>query len=390
MIELLDTLAEWFAAGEQVAVATVIRVEGSAPRPVGARMIVSTGGHMAGSVSGGCVETTVYEEMMDLLDGGPPRVLHFGITDEMTWEVGLACGGTIDVFVQTLDPALIAALGERVERGERGSRSEPRSLREPMALVCFIEGPEAGSTALVTSQGTLLGPDVEQAASVASEMLAARAERGAVRELAPGSRAFIEPFLPPPVLVVAGGVHIAVPLARFARELGFRVVVVDPRAKFANRERFPEADEVLVAWPDEALAQMQVGETTYVVLLTHDPKIDEPTLAAALKTGAAYIGAIGSRKTHADRYERMSKWGVTAEQLDRVYSPIGLDLGGSTPEETALSIIAEVVAVKNGRTGGSLRATTGPIGSRGKPTDLDGPHSEPSGPIWKGEQPSHG
>jgi xanthine dehydrogenase accessory factor len=384
MIDLLDTLAEWYAAGEQVAVATVIRVEGSAPRPVGARMIVSSGGRMAGSVSGGCVETTVYEEMTDLLGGGPPRVLHFGITEDMIWEVGLACGGAIDVFVQRLDPTLAAALGERVGRGERGL------LREPMALVSFIEGAEAGSTALVTAQGTVLGPDVEQAASVAGEMLAARAERGAVRELGPGSRAFIEPFLPPPVLVVAGGVHIAVPLARFARELGFRVVVVDPRAKFANRERFPEADEVLVAWPDEALAQMDVGQTTYIVLLTHDPKIDEPTLAAALKTGAAYVGAIGSRKTHADRYQRMSKWGITAEQLDRVYSPIGLDLGGSTPEETALSIIAEVVAVKNGRTGGSLRATMGPIGSHGKPTDPDGPHSGPSGPIGKGAQPSHG
>ena len=164
------------------------------------------------------------------------------------------------------------------------------------------------------------------------------------------------------MLVIAGGVHVAIPLVRFARELGFRVVVVDPREKFANEERFPEADQVLVAWPDEALGQLEVGDTTYIVLLTHDPKIDEPTLAAALKTGAAYVGAIGSRKTHADRYERMRNWGVTGEELDRVYSPIGLDLGGSTPEETALSIIAEVVAVKNGRTGGSLRDATGPIG----------------------------
>jgi xanthine dehydrogenase accessory factor len=384
MLDLLDTLGEWFAAGEQVAVATVIRVEGSAPRPVGARMIISSGGRMAGSVSGGCVETTVYEEMTDLLGGGPPRVLHFGITEDMIWEVGLACGGTIDVFVQRLDPALVAALGERVGRGERGS------LREPVALVAFLDGEEAGSTTLVTAGGTVLGPDVEQAVSLGGEMIAARAERGAVYELAPGSRAFIEPFLPPPVLVIAGGVHIAIPLARFARELGFRVVVVDPRSKFANRERFPEADEVLVAWPDEALAQMAVGETTYIVLLTHDPKIDEPTLAAALKTGAAYIGAIGSRGTHAGRYERMSKWGVTREQLDRVYSPIGLNLGGSTPEETALSIIAEVVAIKNGRTGGSLRATTGPIGSHGEPIDPDGPHSGPLGPIGSHDGPSHG
>ena len=350
MIDLLDMLQEWFAAGEHVAVATVIRVEGSAPRPVGARMIVSSGGRMAGSVSGGCVETTVYQEMAALLDGGPPRTLHFGITEDMIRDVGRACGGTIDVFVQALEPELVAALTERVGQGA------------PVALVSFLEGAHAGGTALVGLDGVILGPDSEASASLAAEMLVARVERGGIHEPAPGTSVYIEPFLPPPVLLIAGGVHVAIPLARFGKELGFRVVVVDPRQKFANRERFPEADQVLVAWPDQVLAGLAVGDTAYIVLLTHDPKIDEPTLAAALKTGAAYIGAIGSRQTHAARYERLAKWGVTREQLDRVYSPVGLDLGGSTPEETALSIMAEVVAVKNGRTGGSLRATTGPIG----------------------------
>jgi len=358
MIDLLGTIEEWAAAGERMAVATVIRVEGSAPRPVGARMIVSSGGRMAGSVSGGCVETTVHEEMMDLLGGGPARTLHFGITEEMIWDVGLACGGSIDVFIQELDAAFAGALGEWVARGK------------PVALVSFVEGEAAGGMALVTAGGTVLGPDAGHAAGlaarparqVAGQMLAARAERGKVHELAPGQIAFIEPFLPPPALVIVGGVHIAIPLSRFGKELGFRVVVVDPRAAFANEERFPQADRVVVAWPDEALAGMEVGDTTYIVLLSHDPKIDEPTLAAALRTEAAYIGAIGSRQTHADRYERMARWGVSAEQLDRVYSPVGLDLGGATPEETALSIIAEVVAVKNGRSGAPLRTTSGPIG----------------------------
>jgi xanthine dehydrogenase accessory factor len=359
MIDLLSTIQEWFATQEQVAVATVIRVEGTAPRPVGARMIVSSGGRMAGSVSGGCVEATVYQEMADLLDGGPPRTLHFGITEDMIWDVGLACGGAIDVFVQALDPQIVAALGERVAQ------------RQPVALVAFVEGENTGATALVTPDGPVLGPDPGPAATVTTEMLATRVERGGIFEPAPGARVYIEPFLPPPVLIIAGGVHVAIPLARFGQELGFRVVVVDPRQKFANRERFPGADQVLVTWPDqvlaaaqpdEALAGLEVGDTTYIVLLTHDPKIDEPTLAAALNTGAAYVGAIGSRKTHADRYERLERWGITRQQLDQVYSPIGLDLGGSTPEETALSIIAEVVAVKNGRTGGSLRDSTGPIG----------------------------
>ncbi len=348
MIDLIPQIEEWFAAGEQVAVATVIRVVGSAPRPVGARMIVSSAGRMAGSVSGGCVETAVYEELADVLGGGPPRTLHFGITEDMIWDVGLACGGTIDVFVQRLDPALVAALRAYVERGEA------------VALATLVAGEAGGDTALVTASGPGFGldearPELAAAAAAARQMLAARAGQGAVRWLAPGVEAYVEPFLPPPALVIVGGVHVAIPLTRFAKELGFRVVVVDPRAKFANRERFPEADEVLVEWPDEALAHLLVDDNTYLVLLTHDPKIDEPTLAAALRTEAAYIGAIGSRKTHAERFERMARWGVTAEQLRRVYAPIGLDLGGRTPQETALSIIAEVVAVRNGRSGAPLR-----------------------------------
>jgi len=351
MIDLLPQIKDWLAKGEEVAVATVIRVIGSAPRPVGAKLIVSSAGRMAGSVSGGCVETTVYEEMMDVLDGGPPRSLCFGITDDMIWDVGLACGGTIDVFVQRLDPALVTALRDYVAQGKS------------VALATLVAGPDAiGSAALITPEGVVLGPDDKRVTAIAQAMLATRAEAGAVHAIAPGTEVFVEPFLPPPVLIVIGGVHVAIPLTRFAKELGFYVIVADPRAKFANRERFPEADEILVEWPDEALAHLKVDEATYLVLLTHDPKIDEPTLAAALQTDARYIGAIGSRKTHAARFERMAKWGVTAEQLRRVYAPIGLDLGGHTPEETALSIIAEVVAVKNGRSGGSLRDASGPIG----------------------------
>jgi xanthine dehydrogenase accessory factor len=350
MIDLLPKIYEWLARGEEIAVATVIRVAGSAPRPVGARMIISEEGRMAGSVSGGCVETTVYAEMMEVLEGGPPRKLHFGITEDMIWDVGLACGGTIDVFVQRLAPDLVEALAAQVEAGRA------------VALATVVQGEDLGETALVSRAGVVLGAPAEGALDVAREMLVARAERGEVRQVAEGQAVYVEPFLPPPMMVIVGGVHVAIPLTRFAKELGFYVVVTDPRAKFANRERFAEADEVLLEWPDEALAHLEIDEATYVVLLTHDPKIDEPTLAAALETKAAYIGAIGSRGTHEARFERMARWGVTAEQLERVYAPIGLDLGGRTPEETALSIIAEVVAVKNGRSGGSLRAGKGRIG----------------------------
>jgi len=352
MKDLLPLIESWQAQGEQVAVATVIRVAGSAPRPVGARMIVSSTGRMAGSVSGGCVETTVYGEMMDLLGGGPPRVLQFGITDDMIWDVGLACGGTIDVLVQNLEPELVAAVKVAVERGVA------------IGLTTVVKGPAGvGETTLVGTGGWILGPDEPRIVATMRQRLAERQETGAVQAVDDQTEVFYEPFLPPPTLYIMGGVHVAIPLTRFAKEIGFRVVVVDPRAKFANRERFPDADEILVEWPDEALGHLPVDGATYIVLLTHDPKIDEPTLAAALKTGAAYVGAIGSRKTHADRLLRMAKWGLTAADLQRLYAPIGLDLGGSAPEETALSIMAEVVAVKNGRSGASLCQGSGPIGS---------------------------
>ncbi|MEJ2210697.1 MAG: XdhC family protein [Anaerolineae bacterium] len=355
MIDLLPQIEDWFARGEDVAVATVVRVAGSAPRPVGARMIVSSAGRMAGSVSGGCVETTVYEEMRDVLAGGPPRLLHFGITEDMIWDVGLACGGSIDVFVQRLDPGLVAALAGRVQAKER------------VALAVVLKGETVGATALIAEDGSILWPqspipNTQYPISNIQELLTTRTPHPAIHETEPGPAVYVEPFLPPPVLLIVGGVHVAIPLSHFARELGFAVTVVDPRAKFANRERFPGADEVLVEWPDEAFGHLDVGRDTYVVLLTHDPKIDEPTLAAALQTEAAYIGAIGSRGTHAARFERMQKWGVTPEALRRVYAPIGLDLGGRTPQETALSIMAEVVAVKNGRCGASLRETSGAIG----------------------------
>jgi xanthine dehydrogenase accessory factor len=234
-----------------------------------------------------------------------------------------------------------------------------------VALATVVsQGERFGEPALITAKGALCGPADETIVSAAQALLAARADLGAVQEIKPGIEAFIEPFLPPPALIIVGGVHVAIPLTRFAKELGFHVVVIDPRAKFANRERLREANELFVEWPDEALAHLKIDDRTYIVLLTHDPKIDEPTLAAALKTGAAYIGAIGSRKTHADRFGRMAKWGIMAEELRRVYAPIGLDLGGHTPEETALSIIAEVVAVKNGRSGAPLRDGCGPIGGR--------------------------
>ena len=280
---------------------------------------------------------------MDLLQGGPPRLLHFGITEDMIWDVGLACGGTIDVFVQRLQPELAGAVARSA------------AAKEAAVLATVLSGPGMGSAFLVDRRGAVPAEPDEALAAAARQVLAARGDRGLIQTVDPEREAFFEAFLPAPRLIVIGGVHVAIPLTRFAKELGFEVIVADPRAKFANRERFPEADEVLQEWPDEALSHLTVDESTFVMLLTHDPKIDEPTLAAALKTPAAYVGAIGSRGTHAGRRERMASWGVTPQDLQRVYGPIGLDLGGRSPQETALAIIAEVVAVKNGRGAGFLR-----------------------------------
>jgi xanthine dehydrogenase accessory factor len=347
--KILSQVEDWQAQGEEVAQATVVRIIGSAPRPLGARMVVSSGGSMAGSVSGGCVEGAVYEEALKVIKSGQPRLVRYGISDDMAWDVGLACGGTIEVFVERLDPQFCRELKQQIER------------EEPFALVTVVKAEKdvgakfpvfPGGDAPEAADGRVIGD--------AQELLSRRASE--IRTYSdPELEVFIESFLPPVTLVIVGGVHVGIPLVRFARELGLRTIVVDPRAKFANRERFPEADQVINEWPDEALSRLKIGRSSAIVLLTHDPKIDEPALASALETGAFYIGAIGSRKTQAERLERMAKLGVDAERLRRVYAPIGLDIGGGSAEEIALSIIAEVVAVKNGRPGASLRQGRGPI-----------------------------
>jgi xanthine dehydrogenase accessory factor len=337
--EIVQQISDWQAAGEQVAVATVIRIVGSAPRPVGARLLVSSSGAFAGSVSGGCVEGAVIQEAVDVMRDGNPRMLHFGITEEMSWEVGLACGGTIDVLVQAAAPQIWQSLAASLARGES------------CVLLTVVGGEQAlGRQAIMTNSTPPADWPFPQALTAAQAALAGQIGRP---ELI-ANRVLIEPFTPPPHLIVFGGVHAAVPLTQMAKVLGFSVTVVDPRARFANRDRFPEADQILVQWPDQALAQLPVDGRSAIVILTHDPKIDEPALTAALMTDAFYVGAIGSRKTHRDRLERMADQGMTAKDLERVYSPIGLDIGGRSPEEMALSILAEMVAVRNGRRGGFL------------------------------------
>jgi xanthine dehydrogenase accessory factor len=349
--ELVTTLDEWAAVDPEVAMATVVRTSGSTPRPVGARMAVTRDGRMAGSVSGGCLEAAVVEEAQAILDGrARPRILHYGISDELGWEVGLACGGSVDVFLQTLrwggDPVL-AALRAALD-GERAA-----------VLLTVLEGQGAGRSAVVDDEGRLTGTLGSAALDAgAAAAAAARLESGlpGVEEVG-GVALYVEPQVPAPLLAVVGAVHIAIALTSLARVLGYRVVVIDPRTAFLTPERIPDADRLVARWPDDALPELRLGPRDAAVCLSHDPKFDEPTLDCLLRSRAGYIGAIGSRTTHGKRVARLREAGFGDADIARVHSPVGLDLGARTPAEIALAILAEVVAVRRGRSGGSLAAT---------------------------------
>jgi xanthine dehydrogenase accessory factor len=348
MRDVLPDIDRWRAQGKPVALATVIQTWGSAPRGVGAKMALTPDNEISGSVSGGCVEGAVFETGVEVLRTDKPQLLHFGVADDTAWEVGLACGGTIDVFVSVLNPLLYEAV--------RAALWEER----PFATVTLIRSPEhlLGQTIMVRDDGKVVGAlgdglD-EQATLVARAALAEGLSRRATMPLVDESvEVFVEVSLPSPTLIVVGGVHIAVALAAIAKTLGYRTVVVDPRKAFGSEARFPHVDQLMQLWPDEALAQLSLTRSTAVAMLTHDPKLDDPALKLALPSPAFYVGALGSRKTQQKRHERLLADGLTEAQLARLRGPIGLDLGGRTPEEVALAIMAEIVAARNGRLGGA-------------------------------------
>src|SRR5712691_8540594 len=316
MREVLSELKAWTKAGEQIALATVVETWGSSPRPLGSKMVVTRSGKMAGSVSNGCIEGAVFEEAQKVLKAREPKVAAFGVADDVAFSVGLACGGHIEVFIQPF-----AAVHERLI--ELLDENRPATLR----------------TNLVTGEAT-----VSEGTPSGYEL--ARRE----------GDWFVEPFRRPAHLVIVGAIHIAGPLHRLAKLLGYRGTVIDARAKFATKERFPEADELVVAWPDEAMSKIAIDNSTYVVILTHDPKFDLPALRAVLKKDAGYVGAIGSRKTNQNRFDALRKEGFTEEELSLVHGPIGLDLGSRGAEETALGILAEITAVRFGGSGAAMKA----------------------------------
>jgi xanthine dehydrogenase accessory factor len=362
MREVLDALRSWHANGVPVGRAVVIRTFSSAPRPEGAVLLGTADGRLAGSVSGGCVEGAAFEEIERARSTGRSRVIRYGISDEQAWDVGLACGGTIDVLVEPDVAGTVEAAAERPDDQAGQAVITVLPADSPPPEFGFHEPGDGAPPApklVVDEDGTLHGSlgsaedDAALAAAARDALL-----RGASRTVSIGDRQlFVEAFPRRPRLVVVGAVEIGRSLVRLARELGYETVVVDGRPAFATPERFPPdlVDRLVVGWPDEVADEIGLGPSDAVAVLTHDVKFDEPAIVEAIRRGCRYVGAVGSKKTQADRRARLREAGLTDEQLNRLRGPIGLDLGGRNPAETALSILAEIVAERYQGSGVPMR-----------------------------------
>jgi xanthine dehydrogenase accessory factor len=374
--DILSQITKWWEAGDSFSLATVTGTYRSAPRDPGAALAVSDAGQheVVGSVSGGCVEGAVYELSLEVSATGEPVLETYGVSDDDAFAVGLTCGGIIDIFVEPVSRATFPELGEIAAAVARG---------EPVAVATVISGPGQigarrviwGSEAPRDSAGTWhsgssgsLGPDMLDSAidSDARGMLA-QGRTGIRRYGAGGERlgnelsVFVSSFAPAPRMLVFGAVDFAAAVARVGKFLGYHVTVCDARPVFATAARFPDADEVVIDWPHRFLAAADVDARTVICVLTHDPKFDVPVLEVALRTPAGYVGAMGSRRTHEDRLARLREAGLSTQELSRLRSPIGLNLGARTPEETAVSIAAELIQLRWGGTGQALTDTEGQI-----------------------------
>jgi xanthine dehydrogenase accessory factor len=354
MSSVLEAIADWARRGDRVSVATVVATKRSAPQPAGTKMAINDRGELIGAVSGGCVEGAVVEVAEGLLDGASPQLLHYGIADEEAWDVGLPCGGEISVWVEGYDDSGLQAKFSELALG--GARA---------ALVTGLEGcPQPGAKLLVTadsdSVGTLGDRELD-AVALALAQEALWSERSELHEHGT-AKLFVDVAAPPPRLVIVGAVDFAAQLSAVAALVGWRAFVVDPRARFATPERFPAAERVLAAWPQVAFLDLApIDRATAIAVLTHDPKLDDAALTAALSSDAGYIGAMGSRRAQARRRERLVTAGVAPDKLERIAAPIGLDLGALTAAETALSIMSEIIAVRHGHSGGRLVEARGRI-----------------------------
>ena len=377
MRDILDPISKWWDAGVAFGLATVVRTFSSAPREPGAAMAVSADGEAVGSVSGGCVEGAVYELAGEVRTSGQAVLQTYGISDDDAFAVGLTCGGIIDIFVEPVSSQTFPELGE-VAAAVRAD--------QPVAVATVIDGPgRVGARRVIwapsepglqnghgpdggRSSGTLgSGDRLDQAVDDDARGMLAQGLTGVRRYGPDGERrrdelsVFVQSFAPPPRMLVFGAIDFAAAVARAGKFLGYRVTVCDARPVFATRRRFPDADEVVTDWPHRYLAGQNVDARTVICVLTHDPKFDVPLLEVALRTPAGYIGAMGSRRTHDDRLARLREAGLTEDELARLRSPIGLDLGARTPEETAVAIAAELIQLRWGGSGRPLTGTTGRI-----------------------------
>ena len=359
----MDIALRWLEEGRRVVAATLVEAIGSAPLDPGAEMLVDDLGRIEGTVTGGCVEGALVEEAHGILAGAPPRVATYGISDQQAAGVGLMCGGTVRVFVRELrDRTALEAVREELERGT------------PAALTTLLDGLSAGATMAVLpdrvagslEHTTLLDDSVARDARGFLDEGHSAIRRYSAQGETMGSalRVAIHAFATPPQMIVFGAIDFSAALARIATEIGYRVTIVDARQAFAQSPRFGEHAEVVVAWPQEHLAGRELGPRDAVLVFTHDPKFDEPALMAALDSGAGYIGALGSRRTHEDRSWRLRAAGASEDDLRRISSPCGLDVGARTPAETAIAVLGEILALRAHRAGGRLSETTGPIHSR--------------------------
>ncbi|MFJ6571173.1 XdhC family protein [Streptomyces sp. NPDC091292] len=367
MLDIADELHRWVGQGRGFAVATVVAVGGSAPRQPGAALAVDSEGTAIGSVSGGCVEGAVYELCRQVMEDGRPVLERFGYSDEDAFAVGLTCGGVIDILVTPVR-------ADAPEREVFAAALAAAAAGEPAAVVRVADGPAElmGGVMVVRPDGSCAGgfggdEGLERTAVGEALALLDVGRTGTVEVGASGSRCgvpvtlLVESSVPAPRMIVFGAIDFASALVRMGKFLGYRVTVCDARPVFATRARFPEADEVVVDWPHRYLEGTEVDGRTVLCVLTHDAKFDVPLLRLALGLPVAYVGAMGSRRTHEDRNRRLREVGVSEWELARLRSPIGLDLGARTPEEVAVSIASEIVAHRRGGSGVSLTGAHTPI-----------------------------
>ena len=342
MRDVFDKLDQWRESNQEIAVTTVVETWGSAPRPVGSKMVTTMTGGIAGSVSAGCVEGAVIQEAQSVYKSGKPMLIEFGVADETAWEIGLACGGKIKVFIEpgwALD-GIYQYLKDNLISGKT------------FATVTILEEgmDTSNKKMLIQSDGTIVGdlsfPDaVKFIREAGLEFI--ENERSGMMAFPDGTEVFIESYPLPSKLIIIGGGHLSDPLITIANAAEFETILIDPREAFANRERFPHVNKLIRQWPQDALSNLTIDRSAYIVVLTHDPKLDDPALISTLKSNARYVGALGSRRTNQKRLQRLRKTGLTEEQLSRLHAPIGLELGGRSQSEIAISIMAEIIQVKN-------------------------------------------